>query len=98
MARKFNNNIKKREDNNDEGFLKISLVNQGIITKRRRKDCPLADVKLSDINYKNLDLLNKYISERGKIVPRRITNTCLKKQRALLKAIKLCFIVVVTKS
>ena len=87
MARKFNNNTKRQEDN-DDGFLKISLVNQGIITKRRRKDCPLSHVKLSDINYKNLELLNQYISERGEIVPRRISNISLKKQRALSKAIK----------
>ena len=70
-----------------EGYLKISLVNQGIYMKRKR-NCPLSDVKIEDINYKNLKLLNKFISERGKILPSRITGVCAKKQRVLSQAIK----------
>ena len=68
-------------------FLKISLVNQGISIKKNRVD-PLSNIPDSDIDYKNLDLLNKYISERGKIVASRITGVPLKKQRKLSKAIK----------
>jgi len=70
-----------------EEFLKISLVNQGITIKKNRV-CPLRDVPDKDIDYKNLELLNKYISERGKIMSSRITGICLKKQRKLAKAIK----------
>jgi small subunit ribosomal protein S18 len=69
------------------GFLKISLVNQGI-TIRRRRSCPLKNVPLADINYKNIKLLSKYVSERGKIVPSRISGICTKKQRKLAQAIK----------
>lgn len=70
-----------------EGFLKISLVNQGMSVRRRRV-CPLKDLPDSEINYKNLKLLNKYISERGKITPSRISGVSAKKQRKLSQAIK----------
>lgn len=70
-----------------EGFLKISLVNQGM-SLRRRKTCPLKDVPMEEINYKNLKLLNKYITERGKIIPSRVSGISAKKQRALSQAIK----------
>lgn len=70
-----------------DGFLKISLVNQGIYVKKR-KSCPLKEVNAKEINYKNLKLLNKFVSERGKILPSRITGVCVKKQRMLSQAIK----------
>jgi small subunit ribosomal protein S18 len=70
-----------------DGYLKISLVNQGM-TVRRRRNCPLKDVPIEKINYKNIKLLGKYISERGKIVPSRISGVCMKKQRKLSQAIK----------
>ena len=71
----------------EENYLKISLVNQGVFF-RRKKTCPLKNIDISEINYKNLNLLNKFISERGKIAPRRITNISLQKQRAISNAIK----------
>ena len=70
-----------------EGYLKISLVNQGMFVRKRRA-CPLKDVPEEEINYKNLKLLNKYITERGKIIPSRISGVCAKKQRKLSQAIK----------
>lgn len=42
----------------------------------------------SDIDYKNDRLLRRFVTERGKIVPRRMTGTCAKGQRALVRAIK----------
>ena len=42
----------------------------------------------NEINYKDTAKLKKYVSERGKILPRRITGTCAKHQRALTSAIK----------
>ena len=54
----------------------------------RKKTCPLRDIDISEIDYKNLKLLNKFISERGKIIPSRITNVEIKKQRAIAQAIK----------
>jgi small subunit ribosomal protein S18 len=74
------------EKEND--FIKISLVNQGFFSKKK-KSCPLREMKLFEINYKNVVLLNKFISERGKIIPSRVTNVEIKKQRALAKAIKI---------
>ena len=73
--------------NLEEGFIKISLVNQSVFI-RKKKSCPLHDVSLAEINYKNLRLLNKFLSERGRIIPSRITNVAMKKQRALANAIK----------
>ena len=72
---------------NENTFLRVSLVNQSVFI-RKKKTCPLKNYPLSEINYKNLKLLNKFLSERGKIVPSRITNVCLKKQRAIARAIK----------
>ena len=72
----------------EEGFLRISLVNQGVFI-RRKKTCPLKNISIAEINYKNLKLLNKFLSERGKIIPSRVTNVSMKKQRALTDAIKM---------
>ena len=72
---------------NENTFLRVSLVNQSVFI-RKKKTCPLKNYPLSEINYKNLKLLNKFLSERGKIVPSRITNVGLKKQRAIARAIK----------
>ena len=82
-----NNPRKTNETEVEDGFLKISLVNQGVFV-RKKKVCPLKEIPLSEINFKNLKLLNKFISERGKIIPARVTNVSMKKQRALSNAIK----------
>ena len=55
---------------------------------RRRKTCPFSGENAPKIDYKDVKLLQRYISERGKIVPSRITAVCSKKQRELSKAIK----------
>ncbi len=55
---------------------------------RRRKSCPFSGPKAPKIDYKDVRLLQRYISERGKIVPSRITAVSAKKQRELSKAIK----------
>ncbi len=55
---------------------------------RRRKTCPFSGDNAPKINYKDVKLLQRYISERGKIVPSRITAVSAKKQRELAKAIK----------
>ena len=51
----------------------------------RRRGCPLKGV---DIDYKDVDLLFKYVSERGRIIPSRISSVSAKKQRELSRAIK----------
>jgi small subunit ribosomal protein S18 len=55
---------------------------------RRRKTCPFQGNNAPKIDYKDVKLLQRYISERGKIVPSRITAVSQKKQRELAKAIK----------
>lgn len=55
---------------------------------RRRKTCPFSGPDAPKIDYKDVKLLQRYISERGKIVPSRITAVSQKKQRELARAIK----------
>lgn len=55
---------------------------------RRRKTCPFSGDKAPKIDYKDVRLLGRYVSERGKIVPSRITAVSAKKQRELARAIK----------
>jgi small subunit ribosomal protein S18 len=55
---------------------------------RRRRYCRFTAEKITDIDYKDLNLLKAYISENGKIVPRRITGTKARYQRQLSTAIK----------
>ncbi len=55
---------------------------------RRRKTCPFSGANAPKIDYKDIKLLGRFISERGKIVPSRITAVSTKKQRELARAIK----------
>ncbi|MEZ5936636.1 MAG: 30S ribosomal protein S18 [Hyphomonadaceae bacterium] len=55
---------------------------------RRRKVCPFSGENAPAIDYKDVKLLQRYISEKGKIVPARITAVSAKKQRLLAIAIK----------
>jgi small subunit ribosomal protein S18 len=55
---------------------------------RRRKTCPFSGANAPVIDYKDIKLLSRFISERGKIVPSRITAVSAKKQRELARAIK----------
>ncbi len=55
---------------------------------RRRKSCPFSGPNATKIDYKDTKTLIRYLSERGKIVPSRITAVSAKKQRELARAIK----------
>jgi small subunit ribosomal protein S18 len=55
---------------------------------RRRKSSPFAHADAPRIDYKDIKLLQRFVSERGKIVPRRITAVTAKEQRQLAQAIK----------
>ncbi len=55
---------------------------------RRRKTCPFTGANAPKIDYKDVKLLQRYVSERGKIVPSRITAVSAKKQRELAQAVK----------
>ena len=54
----------------------------------RRKVCAFCADKIEMIDYKDTQRLRRYLSERGKIVPRRVTGTCARHQRQLTTAIK----------
>ncbi len=56
--------------------------------KGRRKVCAFCVDKIENIDYKDIARLRRYMSERGKILPRRVTGTCAKHQRDLTVAIK----------
>ncbi len=56
--------------------------------RRRKKVCVFCSDKSNIIDYKDVNKLKRYVSERGKILPRRVTGNCAKHQRALTVAIK----------
>ncbi len=56
--------------------------------RRRKKVCVFCGKENNEIDYKDVNKLKRYVSERGKILPRRITGNCAKHQRALTVAIK----------
>ena len=55
---------------------------------RRQKSCPFSGQNAQPIDYKDVRLLQRYVSERGKIIPSRISSVSAKKQRELTRAIK----------
>jgi small subunit ribosomal protein S18 len=55
---------------------------------RRRKVCKFCTEKIDVIDYKDLKLIGQFVSERGKILPRRLTGTCSPHQHTLTTAIK----------
>lgn len=54
----------------------------------RKRTCRFCERNVRDIDYKNVDILKRYVAERGKISPRRLTGTCTFHQRKLSTAIK----------
>jgi small subunit ribosomal protein S18 len=54
----------------------------------KRKVCRFCENRVREIDYKKVDILRKYVPERGKISPRRVTGTCAYHQRKLTTAIK----------
>ena len=56
--------------------------------RKRRKVCAFCAEKATDIDYKDVAKLRKFVSERAKILPRRMTGTCARHQRQLTTAIK----------
>ncbi len=55
---------------------------------KRRKFCKICEEKIPYIDYKDIRLLQSFIPERGKILPRRISGACAKHQREIMRAIK----------
>ena len=83
MKKKFKRNVKKNYQRN------LTKLNLFQVSKFQfKKKCPLSVKNAPKIDYKNISLLKKYLSESGKILPTRITFVSQKKQRELSKAIK----------
>ena len=80
----------KRQSGNKKGkqnnFTKLSIFQPN--KYRLKKTCTLSTKGTQQIDYKNIKLLKKYVSENGKILPSRITNVSQKKQRELALSIK----------
>ncbi|MFQ6017586.1 MAG: 30S ribosomal protein S18 [Kiloniellaceae bacterium] len=70
----------------------VRIVSKGVGARRpffrRRKSCPFSGPNAIKIDYKDVRTLQRFVSERGKIVPSRITAVSAKRQRELAKAIK----------
>ena len=83
-------NRKKFKSSNKKGkqssFAKLSIFQQS--KYKFKKKCPLSGKGAPVIDYKNIKLLKRYVSENGKILPSRITNISQKKQRELSLSIK----------
>ena len=80
---KRNNKKKKSTQSN---FAKLSIFQPQ--KYKFKKKCPLSGKGAPVIDYKNVKLLKKYMTENGKIMPSRITSVCQKKQRELSQSIK----------
>jgi small subunit ribosomal protein S18 len=64
------------------------MARPGNFRKKRKKRCYFTDNKVTYIDYKNIDLLKRFISDRGKILPKRVTGTKSRYQAELSVAIK----------
>ncbi|MBI3331004.1 MAG: 30S ribosomal protein S18 [Candidatus Omnitrophica bacterium] len=53
-----------------------------------KRPCRFCTEKVEQIDYKDLDRIGRYVTDRGKIIPSRLTGTCARHQRALTRAIK----------
>ena len=82
MPKKQIGNRKNKQSN----FSKLSIFQPN--KNRFKKSCPLSIKGAPQIDYKNIKLLKRYVSENGKILPSRVTNVSQKKQRELSLSIK----------
>ena len=83
MKKRNKRNIKK---NNQRNLTRLNLFQVPKFQFKRK--CPLTGKNAPEIDYKNIKLLKKYMSENGKILPSRITSVSQKKQRKLSLSIK----------
>ena len=67
---------------------KVSKMSAAALKKFKKKPCGFCRDKVSYIDYKDINLLRKYISDRGKIRARRVTGACTQHQRQIASAVK----------
>ena len=76
MKKSRNSSYKSRDDKKNSPF------------EEKKRFCPFSQKNSPKIDYKDIKLLSRYVSEKGKMIPSRITNVSSKKQKELSKAIK----------
>ena len=81
MADKKQHNKKFNKNNQDEDY-------NPKFRKIKKKVCPLCANENYELDYKNADLVRKFINEKGKILPRRATGACAKHQRVITNTVK----------
>ena len=86
MKAKMKRNKRFNKKQKNPRFSKLSLFQRPEM--KFFKPCPLSGKNAPVIDYKNIKLLKKYVSESGKILPSRITSVSLKKQKELSRSIK----------
>ena len=64
------------------------MAKQDMSKDKKKKNCSLCIDKVTEIDYKDAAKLRRYLTEAGKIIPRRITGNCAAHQRMIVKAIK----------
>ena len=84
MPKKQGGSRNKRDKQSN--FAKLSIFQPN--KYKFKKTCPLSVKGAPEVDYKNIKLLKRYVSENGKILPSRITNVSQKKQRELSVSIK----------
>ena len=83
MKKKFKRNVKKNYQRN---LTKLNLFQVPKFQFKRK--CPLTGKDAPEVDYKNIKLLKKYVSESGRILPSRVTSVSLKKQKEVARSIK----------
>ena len=82
MPKRQSGNKKNKQSN----FAKLSIFQPN--KYKFKKNCPLSVKGAPEIDYKNIKLLKRYVSDTGRILPSRITSVSLKKQKILARSIK----------
>ena len=82
MPKRQSGNKKNKQSN----FAKLSIFQPN--KYKFKKNCPLSVKGAPEIDYKNIKLLKRYLSESGRILPSRVTSVSLKKQKELSRSIK----------
>lgn len=93
MAENFDPKVRESRENSgqENGFQdrgERGSLRSGARRMMRRRSCNFCREKIDYIDFKDVDLLKRYIPERGKIMPRRISGSCAPHQRMLAEAIK----------
>ncbi|WP_010681289.1 30S ribosomal protein S18 [Acetivibrio cellulolyticus] len=78
----------RKDRNSRDNYDKGDAKGPSRMRRAKKKICAFCVDKVTDIDYKDVSKLKKYVSERGKILPRRISGNCAKHQRQMTVAVK----------